>query len=152
MNTKLIKTKVIIYEDDPDINDILAAAKVKALKAGKALNDLEVEVLPSISAFNEWWAKNQDNLTEFKFALLDIEIKHEDKEGIRAATLLRNKLSSDFFPIVFFTKHNGKRIRSGAYDAGATSYIKKPISTNRKIDRLSEILTYWYERNITNQA
>jgi len=137
-----------MYEDDEDIKDIIAAAKVKAKQSGKSLDNLEIELLSNCAAFDKWWGTNKNDLSSFKFALLDIEIKHEDRAGIDAAARLRQASNSDTLPIVFFTKHNGKKIRTGAYAAGATSYIKKPSGTERKIARLAEILTYWYDRNI----
>ena len=144
------KYAVVIYEDDETFEDILT----QAIETGKGRIPQIDCIVPSLltcrAEFDAWVkAQNEGELSTAALFLFDVEIKHEDEEGLRALEELRGKPEFSNSPMVVFSKHAGKKFRSRAYGAGANSYVRKPGPSDRAAESLMDILSYWIGRNLS---
>ena len=75
--------------------------------------------------------------------LLDLNMPRRD--GREALQLLKNNAEFRRIPVVVFTTSRSHDDISSAYDAGANSYMTKPMSFEGLVDTMRNLGKYWAE-------
>jgi len=150
---KQTKLKILVYEDDKNIEKILREALSEAKQNGYVDEQVCIDpvILADKSSFESWLANFRDSRTAYSFAIMDIKIGTDINEGYRATNLIRSEIEHKDCPIVMFSKSCTDDARLIAYNAGATSFVRKP-PTNKKntVTALSNILKFWVGTNLEN--
>lgn len=141
------KLKIVVYEDDAEMQALVEDAKAVLLERTKSKNSRVQCIVPHLVAsqeqFDDWISSGGER--DAYFAVVDLQIDEDDWEGVRAVRELRKTRAYEDFPIVVFSKTSNQHARERAYTAGATSYIKKPINRDRLVETLSGIIGYWVD-------
>lgn len=141
------KLKIVVYEDDAEMQDLVEEAKSALLERTKSKNSRVQCIVPHLIAsqeeFDDWLSSG--GVRDTYFAVVDLQIDEDDWEGVRAVEELRKTRKYEDFPIVVFSKTSNQHSRQRAYVAGATSYVKKPINRDRLVEALSGIIGYWLD-------
>jgi len=140
---------VVIYEDEPEMEVLVNEARNIVIERNFN-NSIRVAnfdpiVVKTQGEFDKWLGSEAANSTHV--ALVDLQIDEDDWEGVRAVSAIRKDFERVNFPIVVFSKTASKTARKKAYDAGATSYVRKPANRDKLVESLADILGYWVERH-----
>ncbi|WP_293907169.1 response regulator [Phenylobacterium sp.] len=110
----------LLLADDHEINHLTIRAMVE---------DRGIEVVPAFDGA-EALAKFKDGGVDR--VLMDIEMPGIDGlEAVRAIRMFEREQGAGRTPIAMFTAHSGPEIEQASSEAGADSYIVKPISLNQ---------------------
>lgn len=82
-----------------------------------------------------------------KLVLLDVKLPKVD--GIEVLQAIRNTAELRKLPVVMLTSSPERRDIARSYEAGANSYIVKPVDFDQLIDTVSATIVYWMLYNQT---
>ena len=126
---------ILLVEDNPVDVDLT----LRAFKRRKLVNPVEVardgdEALA--------WLQRWENGEELPLlVLLDLKLPRVD--GLEVLQRLRASEVSHNVPVVILTSSNVESDIRAAYDAGANSYIVKPVNFEKFIDVATQVELYW---------
>jgi CheY-like chemotaxis protein len=136
---------VWLYEDDADAGDWVKKAKAGYRPWAKKVGKIEEVIVHSPAAFESLLSAAEARAPDL--IVIDLEIEGEDHAGVEAIKRVRGHTVHNDMPIVVFSSNGTRLARESAYDAGATSYVKKPAHAGRRVDALADIFGYWLELN-----
>ena len=128
--------KILAVDDDP----VFLAILVPMLGT---LGKKDVTVAKSAS---DALAKLQDTTQEFDCIFLDIQMPEMD--GVELCQRVRSLPAYQRTPIVMVTAMSGKRYIDGAFAAGATDYLTKPLDRVELTARLGMVERLLQERRL----
>ncbi|HEY5723482.1 MAG TPA: response regulator [Allosphingosinicella sp.] len=137
--------QVWLYEDDADVGDWVKRAKSGYRPWARKIGKIEEVILPTPAAFEKLLSTNKGAAPDL--IVVDLEIEGEDHAGVEAIKSVRARSEHNDMPIVVFSSNGTRMARESAYEAGATSYVKKPAHAGRRVDALADIFGYWLELN-----
>jgi len=117
-----MQAKILVVEDDSDINTILC-------------HYLEKEQHKTVPAFSGTEAKLQLSMNMFDLILLDLMLP-----GITGEELIREIRSQIQTPIIVISAKNTLEDRVNALNIGADDYIQKPFEREEVIARVGALL------------
>ncbi len=88
-----------------------------------------------------------DGVCHPAFILLDLNMPRVG--GIEVIQRLRADHRTRFVPIIVLTSSREPSDLAGAYDAGANSYVRKPVEFDRFLEVVRQIGGYWLSVNET---
>jgi len=121
----MMKKKILIVDDEPDILDILSY-------------NLEKEGYDLMLANNGEKAISKAN--EFKPDLILLDIMMPKKDGIEVCRELRQKSKFSNTYIVFLTARGEEFSEVAGFEAGGDDYVVKPIRPRSLMSRIKNIL------------
>jgi CheY-like chemotaxis protein len=132
-------------EDDP--NDVLLFQHA-CQKAGASCN-LQVvadgdEAVAYLSGSGKFGDRSRFPLP--KLVLLDLKMPRLN--GIEAMTWIRKDRKLARLPVVVLSSSNHDVDIQRAYDAGANSYLVKPVDFNALVDIAKALVGYWLALNV----
>jgi CheY-like chemotaxis protein len=80
-------------------------------------------------------------------ALLLLDLKMPRKSGPEVLSWLRKQPQLRYLIVVFFTSSNNSEDVRLAYDAGANSYLVKPVEFTEMVEMIRKVTFYWLEIN-----
>ena len=80
-------------------------------------------------------------------ALLLLDLKMPRKSGLEVLSWLRKQPQLRYLIVVFFTSSNSTEDVRLAYDAGANSYLVKPVDFTEMVEMIRNVCFYWLELN-----
>jgi len=80
-------------------------------------------------------------------ALLLLDLKMPRKSGLEVLSWLRKQPQLRYLIVVFFTSSNSSEDVRLAYDAGANSYLVKPVDFTEMVEMIRKVTFYWLEIN-----
>jgi len=142
--TKRAMKKILLVEDNRD-DEALA---VRALKKTGVPTDIIIvrdgqEALDYL--FSNERLANPDHPDLPKLVLLDLKLPKID--GVTVLAKLRENLHTKYLPVVILTSSREERDLIRCYDAGANSYIRKPLDFTEFMETAKQICTYWLNLN-----
>jgi two-component system alkaline phosphatase synthesis response regulator PhoP len=120
------KQKILVVDDEPDVLELLeynlsrAGYQVQTATGGRVALDVA-----------HWFCPD----------LILVDILMPDMDGIRLCEQLRGLAAFSETKIVFLTARDEEYAQVAAFEAGADSYINKPIRIRVLVKRLEAILT-----------
>jgi len=75
--------------------------------------------------------------------LLLLDLKMPRKCGLEVLSWLRKQPQLRYLIVVFFTSSNSTEDVRLAYDAGANSYIVKPVDFTEMVEMIRNVTFYW---------
>ena len=132
-------------EDDP--NDVLLFQHA-CQKAG-VLCDVQVaadgdEAVAYLSGLGKYGDRNR--FPSPQLVLLDLKMPRFN--GIEALGWIRNSEKLKRLPVVVLSSSNHGVDINRAYDAGANSYLVKPVDFNALVEIARSIVNYWLTMNV----
>ena len=79
--------------------------------------------------------------------LILLDINMPKLNGLEVLARLRRELRTRFTPVVMLTSSTQYEDIARAYQAGANSYLSKPINTSRMLELVGEMARYWLRDN-----
>ena len=135
MRKDLSQRAILLVEDNPVDVDLT----LRAFKRRNLVNP--VEVARDGDEALSWLQRWEDGETLPLVVLLDLKLPRVD--GIEVLRQLRNTAISRNLPVVVLTSSNVESDIRAAYDAGANSYIVKPVNFEKFMDVATQIELYW---------
>lgn len=80
-------------------------------------------------------------------ALILLDLKLPKLDGIEVLRQLRADERTSLLPVVVLTSSNEERDRLACYQAGASSFVQKPVESVRFSDAIRLAAQYWLELN-----
>src|SRR6266851_6384723 len=80
-------------------------------------------------------------------ALLLLDLKMPRKSGPEVLSWLRKQPQLRYMIVVFLTSSNSSEDVRLAYDAGANSYLVKPVEFIEMVEMIRNVSLYWLEMN-----
>jgi DNA-binding response OmpR family regulator len=80
-------------------------------------------------------------------ALILLDLKLPDKSGLELLLWMR-RLKIRFIPVIVFTSSSNIIDIKAAYDAGAASYVVKPLTSAERRQFASLVRDYWLGYNL----
>jgi CheY-like chemotaxis protein len=131
----LSQRAILLVEDNPVDVDLT----LRAFKRRNLVNP--VEVARDGDEALSWLQRWEDGEALPLVVLLDLKLPRVD--GIEVLRQLRNTAISRNLPVVVLTSSNVESDIRAAYDAGANSYIVKPVNFEKFMDVATQIELYW---------
>lgn len=79
--------------------------------------------------------------------LIVLDLNMPKLDGIAVLVRLRQEKRTRLTPVVMLTSSAQPDDIARAYEAGATSYLAKPVNTSRMQELVSEMARYWLREN-----
>ena len=136
---------VWLYEDDAEAAEWVKQAKTGYRTWARKVDKIEEVIVHDRTGFEALMATAGTSPPDL--LVVDLEIDGNDNAGVDAIKHARELDSQAEMPIVVFSSNGTLAARKSAYEAGATSYIKKPPRLERRVDALADIFGYWIELN-----
>jgi len=142
MNVRPIN--ILLVEDNEDH----VMLTVRALKENGLANRIDVvkngeEALDYIYNRGEFLDKDKYPLPELM--LLDIKLPKID--GLEILDIVKNDDDLKSLPVIMLTTSENEKDIIKAYSTGANSYITKPVSFNKFMEKLVDLNFYWVVTN-----
>src|SRR5436309_11125741 len=80
-------------------------------------------------------------------ALLLLDLKMPRKSGLEVLSWVRKQPQHRYLIVVFLTSSNSAEDIRLAYEAGANSYLVKPVEFTEMVEMIRTIKSYWLEMN-----
>ena len=141
-DTRSKKLKVVLFEDDSDAEAWFAAAKSRYYSHEETNVDIEEHIISNESQIYSFFLEDY-SIPEL--LIVDLKVNSRPKAGLEAIEFFRRKAPHKKMPIIVFSLANGESVREEAYKSGATSFVKKPVNTERRILALVHIFKYWID-------
>ncbi len=146
MNVDPNSHPILLVEDDP--NDQLLIRR--ALAKSRLLNPLHVvDDGDAAVEYLEGRGRFADRQAHPVPALVLLDLKLPRRSGIEVLTWLRAQPSLRRTPVVILTSSKDSDDLNRAYDAGANSYLVKPVAFDGLIELLRTVGLYWMVLNET---
>lgn len=137
-NKKII---ILMADDDPD-DQLLATEALAEIKIPAILNCVKdgEELLDYLYQRGEF--TNPEKAPRPTIILLDLNMPKKD--GRQALCEIKADLNLRRIPIVVLTTSNAQTDIKQAYDAGASSFITKPLTFDSLVDVMETLSRYWF--------
>jgi two-component system, response regulator len=140
------RAEILLVEDNP--NDVKLT--LHAFKAANLANTVHVardgvEALDFL--FGSAAGTDQNALENPKLVLLDLKLPRLD--GHQVLNRIKNDPRTHGIPVVVLTSSSQERDVMRTYDAGANSYIVKPVDFEQFTEAVRDIGKYWLVINHT---
>ena len=80
-------------------------------------------------------------------ALLLLDLKMPRKSGLEVLSWVRKQSQHRYLTVVFLTSSNSAEDIRLAYEAGANSYLVKPVEFTEMVEMIRNVGLYWLELN-----
>jgi DNA-binding response OmpR family regulator len=128
-------TKILIVDDDQILRS-LVAAKLRATS---------IEVIEASDGFEAW---NIIKTGVVRLALVDVQMPHMN--GLTLVQCVRSHPTTRHIPIVMVTSRDDHQTLQRALEAGATSYLTKPINWSLFAPHIEHLLRLGEEAEVTS--
>ena len=136
---------ILLAEDDPNDVILLQRAMDRAsLSAGslKVVRDGE-EAISYLCGRGVYADRQLYPLP----TLLLLDLKMPRKSGLEVLSWLRKQAQLRYLTVVFLTSSNSSEDIRLAYEAGANSYLVKPVEFTEMVKMIKNVSSYWLEMN-----
>ena len=135
---------ILLAEDDP--NDVLLIQR--AFQRSLVANPLQVvrdgeEALAYLSGQGLFADRERHPLP----VLMLMDLKMPRKSGLEVLSWIRKQPQLRYLIVVFFTSSNSSEDIRLAYEAGANSYLVKPVEFTEMVEMIRNVTFYWLEMN-----
>lgn len=141
-------TDILLVEDS--IND--AELTMRALTRKNVCNKIH-HVLDGEEAldfiFSNGKYVHEPFPSSLKLILLDIKLPKID--GLEVLRVLKTDEKAKLIPVVILTSSNQEPDIAQSYQAGANSYIVKPVDFDKFVEAVVDVGMYWVRRNQPTQ-
>jgi len=139
------KGTILLAEDDP--NDVILFQRAME-RASLSVDSLKVvpDGEKAISYLSGQGIYADRDLYPLP-ALLLLDLKMPRKSGLEVLSWLRKQPQLRYLIVVFFTSSNSSEDVRLAYDAGANSYLVKPVDFTEMVEMIRNVTFYWLEIN-----
>ena len=135
---------VLHVEDDP--NDILLF-KHACQKAGVRVNLYSVADGEEAKAYLNGEAPFSDRTAHPVPQLVLLDLKMPRVNGFELLEWLRSEAKFQRLPVIVLTSSNHDADVHRAYEAGANSYLVKPVDFNALVAMAGSVTDYWFNLN-----
>ncbi len=137
-----IKQTILIVEDSDD--DYIAT--IRAFKKANLLNPLQ-RCTNGDQALDYLYQRGEFSVPDIAprpgMVLLDLNLPGTD--GREVLRVVKSDLSLHQIPIIVLTTSNSEQDISRCYDAGANSYVQKPVDLAGFVEAIARLKEYWLE-------
>jgi CheY-like chemotaxis protein len=135
---------ILLVEDNPD-HEVLA---VRALRRLPIVREIVVtrdgaEALDFLFGTGDY--EGRDLSQRPRVILLDLQLPKVG--GLDVLKRLRADERTSLIPVVVLTSSDEESDIVGSYDAGANSYVRKPVDFNKFVEAAHELGAYWLGLN-----
>jgi CheY-like chemotaxis protein len=136
---------ILLAEDDP--NDVILFQRAME-RASLSADSLKVvrDGEKAISYLSGQGIYADRNLYPLP-ALMLLDLKMPRKSGPEVLSWLRKQPQLRYLIVVFLTSSNSSEDVRLAYDAGANSYLVKPVEFTEMVEMIRNVSLYWLEMN-----
>jgi CheY-like chemotaxis protein len=136
---------ILLAEDDPNDAKLIRRALVKA-RCGNPVQSVSdgeqaIAYLSGTSPFDD---REQYPLP----ILLLLDLKMPRKNGFDVLHWIRSQPKLKRLPVVVLTSSSVPQDVNKAYEAGANSYLVKPVNSSALVDMIKTIELYWIVTNM----
>lgn len=136
---------ILLAEDDP--NDVILFQRAMG-RASLSAYSLQVvrdgeEAIAYLSGQAVYTDRDRYPLP----ALLVLDLKMPRKSGLEVLSWLRRQPELRHLIVVFLTSSNSPEDVRRAYEAGANSYLVKPVEFTEMVEMIRSLSLYWLEFN-----
>lgn len=136
---------MLVVEDDPDDEDLMRRALDEAGAVGVAVVRDGQEALDYL--FCEGDYADRDPAAMPIAVILDLKLPK--LSGVRVLERLRADPRTARLPVVMLTSSTEAEEIAACYDAGATSYVYKPVDFAEFNATIAQLAGYWGRLNLT---
>ncbi|HTK83858.1 MAG TPA: response regulator [Patescibacteria group bacterium] len=129
---------ILLVEDNPDDHE----ATVRALRRANMSNPV-VWSQSGEEALEQLRGKDGGEPLKPGMVLLDLNMSGLD--GRQTLQIIKDDPALKWIPVIILTTSGDERDVDSTYQAGANSYIQKPVSFDGLIDALKRLKGYWFE-------
>ena len=134
-----IKSLLLVEDNEDDVDLTLLC-----LNKNKIVNRVDVvrdgaDALDYLFARGRHQHRNKDDHP----AVILLDLNLPKVSGLDVLGAIRKDLSTRRIPVVIFTTSNEERDVAGSYDAGANSYIRKPVNLEQFNEAIRQLGLYW---------
>lgn len=135
---------IILIEDNPDDRDLTLRAfkRCRPNLPVIAMDDAEQALAFFTGAKSGLRAEARNRV-----GLILLDLKMPKVDGLELLKRLRAENSTRLVPIIVLTSSNERRDVHGAYQAGANSYLTKPVEFERFVELIDCLSRYWLDLN-----
>lgn len=135
---------ILLVEDNSDDADLIEYAFEKAGVANPLLavadGDAAVDYIGGTGAY-------ADRTRHPLPALILLDLKLPRRSGFEVLRFVRSQKATRHTPVVVLTSSNQHDDIQRAYEAGANSYLVKPVSRDALIEMVKSLDAYWIKLN-----
>lgn len=135
---------ILLVEDNSDDADLIEYAFEKAGVANPLLavadGDAAVDYIGGTGAY-------ADRTRHPLPALILLDLKLPRRSGFEVLRFVRSQKATRHTPVVVLTSSNQHDDIQCAYEAGANSYLVKPVSRDALIEMVKSLDAYWIKLN-----
>ncbi|HXG90460.1 MAG TPA: response regulator [Vicinamibacterales bacterium] len=133
---------ILLADDDPDdrllVHDALAAARVvhtlRTVGDGQELID-----------YLQHRGRYSDPTTAPRPGLILLDLSMPKKDGLASLAEIKANPALKQIPIIVMTTSSQDEDIARSYDAGASSFVTKPLRFQALVDVMKTINSYWFE-------
>lgn len=130
--------KVMLVEDDPG-----DAGLVKAAFASSRFDCRIEHILDGVEAMKRLRAMAAEG-TSFLPDLVLLDLNMPRKSGHEVLAEMKAEEALKDVPVVVLTTSDAERDVAGAYHAGASGFVTKPVDVDALFESIQGILEYWF--------
>ena len=140
------KGTILLAEDDP--NDVILFQRAME-RASLSVDSLKVvrDGEKAISYLSGQGLYADRDLYPLP-ALLLLDLKMPRKSGPEVLSWIRKQPQFRYLIVVFLTSSNSSDDVRLAYEAGANSYLVKPVEFTEMVEMIRHVTFYWLETNV----
>jgi CheY-like chemotaxis protein len=138
-------TTILLAEDDP--NDVILFQRAMARASLSAYSLKVVRDGEEAISYLGGQAIYADRHLYPLPALLLLDLKMPRKSGLEVLSWLRKQPQLRHLIVVFLTSSNSAEDIRLAYEAGANSYLVKPVEFTEMVELIRNVSVYWLELN-----
>ena len=140
------KGTILLAEDDP--NDVILFQRAME-RASLSVDSLKVvrDGEKAISYLSGQGLYADRDLYPLP-ALLLLDLKMPRKSGPEVLSWIRKQPQLRYLIVVFLTSSNSSDDVRLAYEAGANSYLVKPVEFTEMVEMIRHVTFYWLEMNV----
>lgn len=134
--------KVILLVEDDENDETLTR---RSFEKSNIANELLVAV-DGEEAINLLFAKEAENRISPDLVILDLRIPKVD--GLEVLKRVRQDERTKMIPVVVLTSSDAEDDMKASYEAGANSFVRKPVDPLEFSDMVTNLGLYWLLLNI----
>lgn len=138
--TKSQSKRVLLVEDDPDdVELILRVLRKHHIKSDVVIARDGAEALDYLLCRDIFAGHDMNNLPE----VILLDLKLPKLNGLEVLQQLRADNRTKFIPIVILSSSDEEQDMINCYQAGANSYIQKPVDFTQFSEIIQQLGIYW---------